>query len=174
MRLLTLILLSISLFAVPVIAQQDVRIGFLDDIFSSAPDTEEQVTEQQETVKASGQSPYLVTVIQGLDKVTGRISTLKIPLGQQVTFGTIQITSRYCYKTPPEEEPEVKAFLEIEEIATEGEAKDLFTGWMFASSPAVSAMDHAVYDVWVKDCKSPSATVAPETESPSEGVEEGN
>lgn len=95
-----------------------------------------------------------VAVLQGLDKVTARISTIRAPLGQPVRFGTLILTARTCVKAPPEEPPEVAIFLEAYD-ARQGQAAVLvFSGWMFASSPALSAMEHAVYDVWALDCAS--------------------
>ncbi|MGE0745799.1 MAG: DUF2155 domain-containing protein [Rhodospirillales bacterium] len=94
-----------------------------------------------------------VVVLQGLDKVTARISTLEVPIDQSVRFGTLEIRARACHKRPPDEPPETTAFLEIDE-ARPGEAPTrVFTGWMFASSPALSALEHPVYDVWVTDCR---------------------
>jgi hypothetical protein len=92
-------------------------------------------------------------VLQGLDKVTARISTLEAGVGQTVRFGSLEITVRACRKHPPEEEPESAAFLEIREKKADEEPKLLFSGWMFASSPALSALEHPVYDLWVVDCK---------------------
>ena len=94
-----------------------------------------------------------VAELQGLDKITARISTFEAPVGQPVRFGTFEIVARACDKTPPEEPPERAAFLEIVDLRPDAEPVDLFSGWMFASSPAVSAVDHPVYDVWVIDCK---------------------
>ena len=92
-------------------------------------------------------------VLQGLDKVTARVSTFEARLGVTVRFGTLSITLRGCNRTPPEEPPESAAFLDIFE-ARVGEAPvSLFRGWMFASSPALSALEHPVYDVWVLECK---------------------
>lgn len=91
-------------------------------------------------------------LLQGLDKVTARISTFEAPIGADVRFGTLDIVVKRCVKAPPEESPESAAFLQIKELR-EGEApRELFDGWMFASSPALSALEHPVYDVWVKDC----------------------
>ena len=102
-------------------------------------------------------APLPVAVLQGLDKITARISTLEAGLDQMVTFGSLEIVPRACHKTPPEEPPESAAFLEITDVRPDAEAIRVFTGWMFASSPALSAMEHPVYDVWVLDCKAPSA-----------------
>lgn len=91
-------------------------------------------------------------VLQGLDKVTARISTIEVPLDTLVRFGTLEIAVRACYKTPPTEPPENTAFLEIVEVKPGEPRETIFSGWMFASSPALSALEHPVYDVWVIDC----------------------
>jgi hypothetical protein len=107
---------------------------------------------------AARADPYEVTVLQALDKVSARVSPLEIPVGQTVSFGNLEITVRACDKRPPEETPESAAFLEIVE-RHEGEPPvTQFVGWMFASSPALSAMDHPVYDVWVLDCRNASSS----------------
>jgi hypothetical protein len=98
-------------------------------------------------------SPYDIAVLQALDKVTARISTVDAPIDETVKFGTLEIRARYCRKTPPEETPESVAFLEIDEVRRGEAATRRFSGWMFASSPAVSALEHPVYDVWVSDCR---------------------
>jgi len=98
-------------------------------------------------------NPMKFVVLRGLDKITAHISTFDAPIGQTVKFGALQITARSCDKRPPEEPPESAAFLEIVE-ARAGEApQPLFSGWMFASSPAVSALENPIYDLWVLDCK---------------------
>jgi hypothetical protein len=102
----------------------------------------------------AGAAPQVTAVLQGLDKITARISTIEAPLDREVAFGDLKIVVRACQKRPPEEPPESAAFLEIKEAKPGRTATMLFSGWMFASSPAVSALDHPVYDVWVLDCKS--------------------
>lgn len=101
--------------------------------------------------------PATVAVLQGLDKVTARVSTFEATLGDIAHFGTLEIIPHACFKTPPEEAPESAAFLEIWEAKPGEPRKELFTGWMFASSPALSALEHPVYDVWVLDCKTASS-----------------
>lgn len=92
-------------------------------------------------------------VLQGLDKVTARVSRIEVPVGGGVvTFGALEISADACYKRPPEETPESAAFLRIAEQRTGESAETIFSGWMFASSPALSALENAVYDVWVIDC----------------------
>lgn len=91
-------------------------------------------------------------VLQGLDKVTARISTFDAPLDAPVGFGSLRVNVRYCYKRPPEKTPESAAFLEIDDVRPGESPIRVFSGWMFASSPALSALEHPVYDVWVVDC----------------------
>lgn len=113
-------------------------------------------------------------VLQGLDKITARISTIKVAVGETVNFGSLQITLRACDKKPPEETPESAAFLQIVEQKQGEQPVTRFSGWMFASSPALSAMEHPVYDLWVLDCENkgdaqpepaPTPEQAPATEA---------
>jgi hypothetical protein len=101
--------------------------------------------------------PGDIAVLQGLDKITARVSTFEAPLGQPVRFGSLEIVARACDKKPPEETPESTAFLEIVDVRPDSPSVALFKGWMFASSPAISALEHPVYDVWVIDCKKAAA-----------------
>lgn len=94
-----------------------------------------------------------VAVMQGLDKITARISTFESSVGQMARFGTLFITPRACRKRPPTETPENAVFLEIDEQKPDEEQIRLFTGWMFASSPALNAVEHPVYDVWLLECR---------------------
>ncbi|MCW9032790.1 MAG: DUF2155 domain-containing protein [Alphaproteobacteria bacterium] len=109
-------------------------------------------------------NPYNMAILQGLDKVTGRVSKLEAPIGDVARFGTLEIIARHCQKRPPEETPESAAFLDVWEVRPGEPAKDIFRGWMFASSPALSAMEHPVYDVWVLDCAITVSSDADKTE----------
>jgi hypothetical protein len=97
--------------------------------------------------------PSTRAVLQGLDKITGHVRTIEATIDKPVRFGTLDILVRTCRKRPPEEQPESAAYLQITETKPGEPAKSLFSGWMFASSPAVSALEDPVYDVWVIDCK---------------------
>ena len=110
------------------------------------------------SVAATAVAAEEAAILQGLDKVTARISTIEAPLGRTVVFGTLRITAQACHKRPPEEPPESTAFLDIVDLKPGQAPEPLFTGWMFASSPALSALEHPVYDVWVIDC----SAIAPE------------
>ncbi len=78
-----------------------------------------------------------MTQLQALDKVTARISELRVPIDGVVTFGTLQITARACHKAPPEEPPETAAFLEVREARRNEVPRVVFSGWMFSSSPGL-------------------------------------
>jgi len=101
-------------------------------------------------------APQMVAVLQGLDKTTARVTTFDAPVGRSVRFGTLIITVRACNKEPPEEPPNTTAFLQIDDTRSEGSAASaerVFSGWMFAESPSLSALQHPVYDVTLLDCK---------------------
>ncbi|WP_236262466.1 DUF2155 domain-containing protein [Caenispirillum salinarum] len=101
-----------------------------------------------------------MAVLQWLDKVTARVSTIEAPVGETVRIGTLEILVRACRYRPPEETPEEAAFLDITESKPGAPSQEVFRGWMFASSPALSAMEHPIYDVWVLDCFSRETTRA--------------
>jgi hypothetical protein len=102
--------------------------------------------------------PYDTAILQGLDKVTARVSTIEARLGDTAKFGALEIIVRACEKRPPEETPESAAFLDVWEVRPGEPAGSIFRGWMFASSPALSALEHPVYDVWVLDCQNTRET----------------
>jgi hypothetical protein len=112
-------------------------------------------------------TPEPVAVLQGLDKITARVSKFEAPVGTPVQFGTLAVRVRDCEKSPPEDPPESAAFLEIDEKRTGETRTRVFSGWMFASSPALSALEHPVYDVILLDCK--AASGSPRTASGSAG-----
>ncbi|MBS40596.1 MAG: glycosyl hydrolase family 5 [Rhodospirillales bacterium] len=91
-------------------------------------------------------------LLQGLDKVTARIKNIQAPINQFVAFGSLRLCVRACIKRPPEEFPESSAFLEVFDEHSGQARTPIFSGWMFASSPSLSSMEHAIYDIWVVDC----------------------
>ena len=94
--------------------------------------------------------------LQTLDKITARIATVPVKLNQPFQFGTLEIELKHCAFRPPEEPPEAAAFLEIRDIGFANDSTQdkiiVFSGWMFASSPAVSSLEHPVYDVTLLAC----------------------
>ncbi|MEM8876786.1 MAG: DUF2155 domain-containing protein [Pseudomonadota bacterium] len=92
----------------------------------------------------------------GLDKITGRIIRFDVLIDETVQFGALQVTPRICYSRPPTEAPRTTAFVEVDEVTLEANIKRIFTGWMLAASPGLNAVEHAVYDVWLTNCKTTS------------------
>jgi len=105
-----------------------------------------------------------IAVFAALDKVTARIAPLEIPINETKTFGALRVTPRVCYSRPPTETPKTTAFVEVDETLLDGSDKRIFTGWMFAESPGLNAVEHPVFDVWLTGCKDPNHTaeVAPD------------
>jgi hypothetical protein len=101
-----------------------------------------------------------VAVFAALDKVTAKISRLEVPLNQTATFGALKITPRACYSRAPTEPPKTTSFVEVEETQLDGKQKRIFSGWMFADSPGLNAVEHPVFDVWLTDCSQPQRSVA--------------
>jgi hypothetical protein len=110
-------------------------------------------------------------VFAGLDKITGRTISFDAAIGETVQFGALQVTARACYTRPPTEATNTDAFVEVDEVTLQGEIKRIFTGWMFAASPGLHAVEHPIYDVWLTDCASPvSGPVAQSAPAPAAGV----
>jgi hypothetical protein len=97
-----------------------------------------------------------IAVFAALDKVTGRISHLEIPINKTVEFGALKVTPRVCDTRPPTEAPDTASFVEVDEVKLTGEVQRIFTGWMFAESPGLHAVEHPVFDVWLTSCKTPA------------------
>jgi len=103
-------------------------------------------------------------VMRGLDKITGRPTSITAPIGKQVTFATLTITARFCYSTPASETPETAAFVQVEDHRPDQPARRIFSGWMYASSPGLNGVEHPLYDVWVISCNNaPASAVASNT-----------
>lgn len=124
------------------------------------------------TGSAIALEPRSGVTLRALDKITGNSTDLESRVGDEIQFGRLQITVRACYQAPPEDTPESAAFLEVStttpedrerlpgnvddnvgEGAAQREAGEIFSGWMFASSPGLNALDHPTYDVWVISCR---------------------
>ena len=92
-------------------------------------------------------------VFSGLDKITGRIISFEVIVDETVQFGSLQLTPKVCYSRPATEAPQTDSFVEVDEISSNNEYKRIFSGWVFASSPGLSAIEHPVYDLWLTECK---------------------
>jgi hypothetical protein len=100
-------------------------------------------------------------VFSGLDKITGRTISFDAGIGETVQFGALRVTPRVCYTRPPTEATNTDAFVQVDEVTLQGEVKRIFSGWMFAASPGLNAVEHPIYDVWLTDCASPTKVAEP-------------
>ena len=102
-----------------------------------------------------------VAVLQALDKVTARTTVMQLGVNREGRYGTLRFKVRTCQRRPPTETPESAAFIEIIDVRPDKGTRALFSGWMFASSPALNALEHPVYDIWLLDCSTPADQPAP-------------
>ena len=101
-----------------------------------------------------------VAVFSALDKVTATIKKLEVKLGETTTFGALKVTPRVCYSRPATEQPKTTSFVQVEELQLDGKQTPIFSGWMFAESPGLNAVEHPVFDVWLTGCDKPKNAVA--------------
>jgi hypothetical protein len=111
-----------------------------------------------------------VAEFAGIDKITGRIITFDAYIGETVQFGALQVTPRVCYSAPDTEEPKTDSFVEVDEITLDRKIRRIFTGWMFAESPGLNAVEHPIYDVWLKACKQTSDVPVPKGDKVAEAA----
>lgn len=103
-----------------------------------------------------------VAQFAGIDKITGRITSFDVYVNETVQFGALQVTPKVCYSRDEAEAQKIDAFIEVDEITLDRKIRRIFSGWMFADSPALNAVEHAIYDVWLTGCKQSSDVPAPE------------
>ncbi|MBB4102848.1 DUF2155 domain-containing protein [Allorhizobium borbori] len=102
-----------------------------------------------------------VAVFAGIDKITGRITSFDVYIDETVQFGALQVTPKVCYSRDDSEAQRIDAFVEVDEITLDRKIRRIFTGWMFADSPGLNAVEHPIYDVWLTGCKQKSDVPAP-------------
>lgn len=90
--------------------------------------------------------------MQAMDKITGRVSVINVPVNSEVKFGSFSIVVRDCKTRSPEETPENFAFVDVVDTNTNSDKVNIFKGWMLSSTPALNAIEHPVYDVWLLKC----------------------
>jgi len=126
----------------------------------AAPETTSEASVQPPAAPKGGTE----LTMRGLDKITGRPTSITAPIGKPVHFATLTITARYCYSTPPSETPETTAFVQVEDHRPDQPGRRVFSGWMYASSPGLNGLEHPLYDVWVISCNNaPASAVAANT-----------
>ncbi len=103
-----------------------------------------------------------VAVFNGLDKITGRITEFDAPIDKVSTFGALRVMPHVCYTRPPTEQPNTTSYVDVEETTLANEQRKIFSGWMFASSPGLTGVEHPIYDVWLIDCKGGDRPQAPQ------------
>lgn len=109
-----------------------------------------------------------VAVFAGLDKITGGIIQFDVYVGEVVQFGALQVAPKVCYSRSQNEPQRLTTFVQVNEITLKRQVKRIFSGWMFAQSPALNAVDHPVYDIWLIDCKQTSDVPPPDQRKNSE------
>ncbi|MFM8700488.1 MAG: DUF2155 domain-containing protein [Hyphomicrobiales bacterium] len=103
-----------------------------------------------------------IAIFSGLDKITGRIVSFEVSIDETIEFGALLVTPKVCYTRPTTEPQNTTSFIEVDETTVSGDTKRLFNGWVFASSPGLSGVEHPIYDVWLIGCKG-GTTIIPET-----------
>lgn len=98
-----------------------------------------------------------IAVFAGLDKITGVTTTFEIPIGEERRFGTLIVKPNACFTRPLTAEPKTTSFVEVDQVEVEKTRRRIFAGWMFAESPGLNAVEHAIYDVWLTGCRDPNA-----------------
>jgi hypothetical protein len=174
---------------------QQSRPGVADlerELFGTTDVEEESLSDLgEDDIAPSNQQTFLpheTVILRALDKITGRSTDFEMRIGEPKVYGSLRVDLETCFQTPPEEPPESAAFLKItsatsrqvqsmaeprdlteeELIASQGEDADVrFSGWMYASTPGLNALEHPVYDVWVIAC----SEVVPEVFEPLEPTE---
>lgn len=112
-----------------------------------------------------------VAVFSGIDKITGVTHTFDVYIDETVKFGQLEITPRVCYSRPVTEEPKTTSFVEVDEITLDRRIRRIFTGWMFAESPGLNAIEHPINDVWLVNCKQTSDVPPPPSAPPLQATE---
>jgi hypothetical protein len=131
---------------------------------TTAPQPGDEVVMEMPAVKI--QNP--TAVFAGLDKITGRIIAFDVKLNETMQFGALKVTPRICYTRPTTEAAHTDGFVDVDEVTLQGETKRIFTGWMFAGSPGLHAVEHPIYDIWLTNCKG-GATVVADTQPAAPG-----
>jgi hypothetical protein len=107
-----------------------------------------------------------IAIFSGLDKIMGQTTTFEAKIGEEKQFGSLIVKADVCNTRPITEDPKTVSFVEVDEILTDKSRKRIFSGWMFAESPGLNAVEHPLYDVWLTGCKDPNAPPPPVEQAP--------
>jgi hypothetical protein len=115
-----------------------------------------------------------LALFNGLDKITGVTTSFEVPVNQEYKFGGLIVKPFVCYTRPVTEEPKTTSFVQVDELEASGQRKRVFSGWMFAESPGLNAVEHPTFDVWLIGCRDPNAPPPPKEEQPAPSPEDQN
>jgi hypothetical protein len=107
-----------------------------------------------------------ISVFEGLDKITGVTTSFEVPVGSEAQFGGLVLKPSVCFTRPITEEPRTAAFVQVDVVEANKKRQRIFSGWMFAESPGLNAVEHPIYDVWLTSCRDPNAPPPPVEEPP--------
>ena len=107
-----------------------------------------------------------IATFSGLDKILGQTTSFEMKIGEEKKFGGLVVKADACHTRPVTEDPKTVAFVEVDEARTDGSRRRIFSGWMFAESPGLNAVEHPLYDVWLTGCRDPSAPPPPVEQAP--------
>jgi hypothetical protein len=102
-----------------------------------------------------------IALFSGLDKITGVTTNFEITVGEEKAFGYLFVKPEVCYTRPIIEEPKTASFVQVDVVGTDKKRSRIFSGWMFAESPGLNAVEHPIFDVWLTGCKDPNAPPPP-------------
>ena len=154
-----LLLLAAGVVAALAQSQRPAVLAPVPQIKPAIPNPPAAAAEPAETPPPAPPQGGTALVMRGLDKITGRPTSITAQIGKPVQFATLTITARFCYSTPQSETPETAAFVQIEDHRPDQAARRIFSGWMYASSPGLNGVEHPLYDVWVISCNNAPAPV---------------
>jgi hypothetical protein len=102
-----------------------------------------------------------IALFSGLDKITGVTTNFEVTVGEERQFGFFFVKPNVCFTRPITEEPKTASFVQVDVQESDGKRKRIFSGWMFAESPGLNAIEHPIFDVWLTGCKDPNAPPPP-------------
>jgi hypothetical protein len=90
--------------------------------------------------------------MQAMDKITGRVNEIIVPVKSKVSYGDFSLVLRSCKKRPAEETPENFAFVDVVDKSFGEDEYNIFRGWLVSSTPGINAIEHPIYDIWLLEC----------------------
>lgn len=153
-------LLSVVVFCLAILAQPTLAATTEKAVKTDAKKTEVKAPAPEKAQEENEEASFNSIVLRGLNKVTARSQLIDGPVGTAMRFGNLEIVATRCWKSPPEDQPENAALLEISELKPNESPSRIFSGWMFSSSPGLSALQHPVYDITVVSCNVPEEKAA--------------